>query len=381
MVLVTDRGPLTMGAPGDREILVGLVARVRDDPGVTAEITEAARAGSPALAALPQEEVSRHIAALVAAVTGTFVDPSTAPAVAIAAEELALDRAWQGVPLAAMLEGFRAGRARILTRLFEEAADAGVPTETIVEGLVALDGTSSELQNRFIAAYREAERTLARTSSAVRAGALRELLSGVGEHRLADTGLDPGRRYLLIVTDVTDPREARAIEPGLLSAAGGDGGLATLVDGRLCAVVPLGGEAELPEGIVAVTSGPVTPGEMATVHTLCRRGLEAAARLGRTGSLRLADLAVDVALDPAAPLATMLAGELLGRLDAGDQFHRLLAATALAFLEESGRVDAAAAHLHVHPNTVKHRLRRFDELTGYRTAGPRSQSLRSDAGW
>jgi DNA-binding PucR family transcriptional regulator len=55
----------------------------------------------------------------------------------------------------------------------------------------------------------------------------------------------------------------------------------------------------------------------------------------------------------------------LAGLAGTDEFHRLLASTALTYLDHGGRVDATALALHVHPNTVKHRLRRLGELTGF----------------
>ncbi|RQX58496.1 PucR family transcriptional regulator, partial [Micromonospora chalcea] len=53
-----------------------------------------------------------------------------------------------------------------------------------------------------------------------------------------------------------------------------------------------------------------------------------------------------------------------GALDPADDFHRDLAGTALAWLHHGQRLDQTAAALHVHPNTVRYRLRRLRELTG-----------------
>ena len=72
-----------------------------------------------------------------------------------------------------------------------------------------------------------------------------------------------------------------------------------------------------------------------------------------------------VAVDTQPRLGAMLAADLLAALDPDDEFHRLLAATALVYLEHGSRADLAALVLHVHPNTVKYRLRRLGELTGF----------------
>ncbi|MEV4677800.1 helix-turn-helix domain-containing protein [Actinomadura sp. NPDC049382] len=51
-------------------------------------------------------------------------------------------------------------------------------------------------------------------------------------------------------------------------------------------------------------------------------------------------------------------------MDPDDPFHRELAETALAYLDHGGRIGPTAAALHVHGNTVKYRIRRFQQLTG-----------------
>lgn len=55
---------------------------------------------------------------------------------------------------------------------------------------------------------------------------------------------------------------------------------------------------------------------------------------------------------------------LLGALDPADDFHRDLVATALAYLDHGQRLDRTADAVHLHPNTVRYRLRRLQELTG-----------------
>jgi DNA-binding PucR family transcriptional regulator len=55
---------------------------------------------------------------------------------------------------------------------------------------------------------------------------------------------------------------------------------------------------------------------------------------------------------------------VLGALHPGDDFHRELVGTAMAYLDHGQRLDHTAAALHVHPNTVRYRLRRLHELTG-----------------
>jgi hypothetical protein len=66
-------------------------------------------------------------------------------------------------------------------------------------------------------------------------------------------------------------------------------------------------------------------------------------------------------------LAGFLSSGLLGALDPADDFHRGLVATALAYLDHGQRLDLTAGALHLHPNTVRYRLRRLQDLTGFGT--------------
>jgi DNA-binding PucR family transcriptional regulator len=45
--------------------------------------------------------------------------------------------------------------------------------------------------------------------------------------------------------------------------------------------------------------------------------------------------------------------------------------TLIAFLDHNGSVEATARALFVHPNTVRYRLRRIHEVTGYHPGSPR----------
>lgn len=65
----------------------------------------------------------------------------------------------------------------------------------------------------------------------------------------------------------------------------------------------------------------------------------------------------------------MLAREIYGQLrDAGAD----LLETLVAYLDNSGSVEATARALFVHPNTVRYRLRRIAEVSGYHPADARS---------
>lgn len=52
-----------------------------------------------------------------------------------------------------------------------------------------------------------------------------------------------------------------------------------------------------------------------------------------------------------------------------------MAETVLAYLNAFGDVRAAAAELHVHPNTLRYRIRRAEDLTGLDLSRPDQRLL------
>jgi DNA-binding PucR family transcriptional regulator len=175
---------------------------------------------------------------------------------------------------------------------------------------------------------------------------------------------------------------SRSEQPAGIRAAAGRIGRATLagVQGaRLVAVVS--GELASPDadgdalaaafGPGPVVVGPAAPG-LAGAHLSARdafAGLHAAAGWpDAPRPVAAADLLPERALagDPHARAQLVArAVEPLGA--AGDPLYRTLA----GFLDGGGALEACARALFVHPNTVRYRLRRVSELTGYSPTVPR----------
>jgi DNA-binding PucR family transcriptional regulator len=102
---------------------------------------------------------------------------------------------------------------------------------------------------------------------------------------------------------------------------------------------------------------------------------------GLRGLRHITDLATLTAVDAYPQLGAALADTFLAGLDPAKDFHRLLAQTALAYLDHGCNADATGAALHVHPNTVKHRLRRFGEFTAFGAAGGQGESVTDAMRW
>jgi sugar diacid utilization regulator len=146
-------------------------------------------------------------------------------------------------------------------------------------------------------------------------------------------------------------------------------GVSGIVNGYLCRVTSQLPPAHRLSDTLVVTSPAVPPDRLPQAYQWCREALGVHRAAGARGLRKVSSAAVDIALTSHDALGRMLAEEMLGALDPRDEFHRLLAGTARAYLAHGSKADLTAAALHVHPNTVKYRIRRLGELTGGLDAG------------
>ncbi|GAA0449813.1 hypothetical protein Aca07nite_43400 [Actinoplanes capillaceus] len=344
--------------------LAALVHGLADDARLVDDVVAAARAQSPEAARLPKAESRRYVAALIRAGCATFLRPGEpddgdfAEAARFGAEGAAL-----GVPMAALLSGVHAGRSRILEIAIARGRTAGLPDDVLLQGLLRLDRYGSALERHVLDGYRTAERQLDSDRRAARVRLLRHLLleeesDGVDPARF---GLTADGRYHCAVADVAEPARVRELERSFARC----GGILGPVRGRLCGLTPRLPDLTAVAPDVLVTTPPVPLNEATDAHRLARLALHAARARGVTGPCEVTELAGETALAAQPMLAGFLRHGLLAALDPADDFHRELTGTALAYLDHGQRLDLTASALHLHPNTVRYRLRRLRELTGF----------------
>jgi len=179
-------------------------------------------------------------------------------------------------------------------------------------------------------------------------------------------GLGQGTRYHCLVTAEHEPDAAHRLEGRLSTSAGGGYGL---LNGYLVGVDARLPSAASARGTLVVAGAAVELAELPDSYRMCCDARDAGVRSGLHGLVGASDLAVDSAFDAAPELGRALADRLLSALRPATPFHQELVVTALAHLDSGGRPAVTAAALHVHPNTVKYRLRRLRELTGLRAEG------------
>ncbi|WUV20209.1 helix-turn-helix domain-containing protein [Streptomyces sp. NBC_01485] len=137
-----------------------------------------------------------------------------------------------------------------------------------------------------------------------------------------------------------------------------------LADGHLAGVCPRppGADELAPDALVVIAPAAALP-ELPALYRLCVRAVALGREQGLRGLYDVTDFAARLALSEQPLLGSLLSGRLLGELDPSNDFHRQLALTALAFLDNGRRLDQTAAALFTHPNTVRYRLGRLRQIT------------------
>ena len=357
----------------ERDNSIGALLRdLALDGDLVEELVRSARDGSPEVSRLPAAESREHVAALLAAGLASFgqlADPSERDFAE--AVRLGADRAAQGVPLAGLLSGVHAARSRLLSIAIDRGRVSGIPHDVLLQALLDLDRYGSALERHVVDGYRAAERELSLDRRSSRTRLLRWLLLGEGgdvrPEELALLGLRSDGRYHCVVAEAADPAGARLIEQQFARC----GGVLTALDGRLSGLAPRLPAAPALGQTVLVVATPAGPMEQArTAHGQCLAALRSARHFGLRGLRSVVGLASETALAAQPALAALVSSSLLGALDPADGFHRELASTALVYLDHGQRLDLTAVALHVHPNTVRYRLRRLQELTGLPPSAP-----------
>jgi hypothetical protein len=119
----------------------------------------------------------------------------------------------------------------------------------------------------------------------------------------------------------------------------------------------------LPSEGIAVLDDPVPREELAPSLADVRLGMDVAVREGRTGVVALRDLALDLLLARSPRVAADLRRSILGPLaEAGARTDLLRTVDVYVTLGCDRR--HTAEQLHIHPNTLDHRLRKARKLTG-----------------
>ena len=181
--------------------------------------------------------------------------------------------------------------------------------------------------------------------------------------------LDVSRPYVTVCCPVPADVTAAALERalGFQDTVAPRRGLSTMLDGELVGLLSAPPVAPVP---APVGLGPPAPlDQLADSFVLARRAARTAAGLGLEGVHPFDALGVLPAVVDDEQVGAALRARYIEPLAAS---AAELADTLRAWFAAAMNVELAARALHVHPNTVRYRMTRFEELTGTSLREPRT---------
>jgi hypothetical protein len=339
-------GKLVADIEAELDALVdAIVARIR------AEVPDFRRLPAGALARAVRGNVSRALAALRDLRPPTEDELERARAVG-------RERAEQGLSVDAVLHAYRISISAVWSRFGELARERGTNVSSVLAFSETLWLWGDAVMEVVGQAHREVELQLAREEQQRRdAFVLAVLLGTIDADELSREsggyGLDPDREYVAF--------RARALDAGgpprRLAAE-----LTTALDRDL---VGLSHErAPALPGVVVGIGPPARLAALPGAFAQASRALQTALAFGQEGTFSLADLSILPAILSDEALGAAFTGRHLEPLTALGRLGAELEDTLRVWFEQEMRIEETAKALHVHPNTLRHRLRRFEEATG-----------------
>ena len=339
-------------------VVVGnLVAQIEEElDAVVDSIGERIRADIPDFRRLPKATLARAVRGNVSRALAALRDlRDPTPDELERAAAVGRERAEQGLSVDAVLHAYRITITAVWSRFGELARAQDADVATVLAFSETLWRWADAVMDVVGAAHREVELEQAREEQQRRDAFVFALLTGTldpGELRResATFGLDPERDYI--------PFRARGrFKPDGMSIA---------LDHDVAGIAIEHPSA--PEGVTIGFAAPVRLELLPAGFTQASRALQTALAFGQQGAFSLADLSIRPAI---------LADEALG--DAFAERHLApiaglgmeLEETLRTYLDLGMRIDDTAKTLHVHANTLRHRLRRFEQATGANLRDPR----------
>jgi PucR C-terminal helix-turn-helix domain len=286
--------------------------------------------------------------------------------------ELGRRRARQAVPVDEMFLAWRIGLHVILSHSRAVAVRLGIDASEMLELVEALLASSDRATAIVASAHRGEELELARHDQET----LTQLVKGILAGTMTPTevraqaearGLDPSASYSAVRARLGPGAVRNEVERalGFQEAVLPRRGLCAMLDGDLAGFLRTPARHEVPFAVGIGTAGPLeSVGESFQRAT---RALITARAFGLTGVRSVESLGVLPAVVSDADVGDALCQRYLDPL-AGSTAE---IATSLRMLFECKmQIDCAAERLFVHPNTLRYRIARFEELTGGNVRDP-----------
>jgi hypothetical protein len=349
--------------------IVELLDALAGDAELLDESVREVRAQVPPVGRLPADDVARQTRALLAAAVRAIAErrgPSDAELAFI--EQLAVVRAGQQVPIEAVLNAIHVAGRRIWDRARALADERGIPAGQVLDARDLFEDWSEQVRVRLIVSHRAAELGHVASLRERRVALLRRALDGgaTGGTAVTEAGLAAVGLWVVHAGVVGDEVAAGRLEQRLRTSVDD---LFGVLDGRLVGVTSARPTEAVRDGAVGL-AGPVAADRLDLAARWAQSAWAAAsaasdgAGSAGGGLVEVAEVAVEAALLAEGPLGRHLLERYGAGLVGEGTFADVLGRTVVAHVELGADVAATAGALVVHPNTVRHRLRRFTAVTG-----------------
>jgi DNA-binding PucR family transcriptional regulator len=194
------------------------------------------------------------------------------------------------------------------------------------------------------------------------------LLGGIGDRAIGDLerfGVDPAREHYAVRVRPGERFDLGQIEQwlGTRPSSARPNGLVALIDGDVAGFVA-DRPADAAPAVCAGVAGPVPLAGIADAFRLASRALDAAVATGRTGLTEFEALGLIPAVLSDTDVGRGVVERYVRPLERDGRGGTTVLETVRLYLEHDCQVPETAAALGVHPNTVRYRVGRFEQVTG-----------------
>jgi PucR C-terminal helix-turn-helix domain len=275
-------------------------------------------------------------------------------------------RARQGVPVEAVMQSFQVAAQVILGAWDQEAARLRVPTELVLRVHDLSWAWANFVMTHAARAHGRADLELAQHGAERRAELVRDLLFGrldddQLDHACAAHGLRPTGHYIAFRASLGGATDISELNRALQKATETAHPLTAIIDGDLAGLLTRA--PDLDSGHIVALGPAAVLAEISDSFAIASENLKAAEAFGRVGVHTPDGLGLLPAVLMASDLGSRLDGEHFSALDHLGQFGDQLEETVSAYLASQRNIGATAHKLGVHPNSIRHRLDRFQQTT------------------
>lgn len=284
------------------------------------------------------------------------------------AEKATLERLGANVPIEDIMSGFRISIATIQGRLVELSAEHPVASEDLVTMTRLLWKLSDAFSARAAAAYRKYGMRLAvaeqrRTDEWLLSLLVGKLTAAAFERGLASYQIEREREYHPFCAVARRPGSVDDAHHLLDKQCESTGGvMAAPYASRMVGILPY---VPTPiAGCLIAVGPPSLPDALATSYQIANDVLDAALVHFDEGLHTVDSLGWRIGVPKAPELTAMVRGRYVARLKGTGAFGAEVIAAVRALLENERNIPRTAEALHIHVNTLRYRLSRFEEITG-----------------